>query len=545
MASPEVVLARAIKKFTDQEMMRVKTLFNRFDLDGDGSVDPQELREGLHRIGVDFKDKEFKNLCEYCDKDGDGEISILELEQALSKASRLTQREKEIFSIPHDEAFEEDARNFEEMKRSWRRESENLITLGRLSKKKVLFPRISTTSRDTASADAFWLSESLSKSPSRSRSRAPRLGVGVTRSQRTVERNSVPLLSPQSSLYERPEHAQSLPNLSRAPPTPSIESLSATVPPHHQASITSADGEYRVDAESVISSDEEEYRRERKNKKKRKQKIPRALRRARKTYTIDAERRKIRKIKNLRLGFDKKRKEKRRKRKKKAKKMGTLMSKRSIPTSPIEIETKSECDTGSLLGSGDLLSDHFDSLRMSSSPKMRATEEDSSTTQRTNLDDQDDSDQDGYYDDEFTSDEDANVSPSTGPKRSEFIATPSFQRKMDIAGSIGSVSESAQSVMEYLEAETVEERVEHIFRMCEDRIQRASKEIDALYKSKQREIELAESEKLMKDTWLRNGKKQKKKKRPSAKRRKKVKAATSAIYGVAGNSASSSVGSRQ
>ena len=48
MASAEIILARALKAFTDKERTRVRNLFNTFDKDGDGSLDSVELRYGLY-----------------------------------------------------------------------------------------------------------------------------------------------------------------------------------------------------------------------------------------------------------------------------------------------------------------------------------------------------------------------------------------------------------------------------------------------------------------------------------------------------------------
>ena len=145
------------------------------------------------------------------------------------------------------------------------------------------------------------------------------------------------------------------------------------------------------------------------------------------------------------------------------------------------------------------------------------------------------SDEEGYasYESGFESDD--GERDTRKPRRSEFHAAPNFQRKMDLAGSVTSIADSAASVQEYLAATSPEERMEHIFRMCEDRIAHASKEIDNIYANKIKQLRLAESEKTMRDTWG----PPKKKRIPKGSRRKPkpkrspVKRETQAIYASA------------
>jgi Ca2+-binding EF-hand superfamily protein len=57
---------------------------SKFDVDGDGMINFDELAEGLKSIGVKISDKEKLALMRELDKDRDGGIAKHELYNALS-----------------------------------------------------------------------------------------------------------------------------------------------------------------------------------------------------------------------------------------------------------------------------------------------------------------------------------------------------------------------------------------------------------------------------------------------------------------------------
>ena len=269
-------------------------MFNTFDKDGDGSLDSVELRNGMHKIGLDFSDNDFEKLRDHCDKDGDGSISLLELEETLKKATNITDRERIIFSFEGEEDLERELQMYEAMKEGWTKDPEDVITLTKLTSRKMHFPRVSSTSRDTAPGDAFW----LSKSPTPEFKSIPRVGTsGSMRGSKRFASNTERLaVSPKSSLYVPPDHAKSLPNLSSMRSKPPLPGRMSS--PISQSSVLSMRSSFGSsytdddDHESVLSSDEEEYQEKRRQRRKQKQRLPNALRRAQRTYTIDSDRRK-------------------------------------------------------------------------------------------------------------------------------------------------------------------------------------------------------------------------------------------------------------
>ena len=69
----------------------VAELFERFDADHGGTVDHQEMNEGLHSIGMWLNNEEFERLMKCADPDNDGEVKYTEFAELLDHA--LTTRE--------------------------------------------------------------------------------------------------------------------------------------------------------------------------------------------------------------------------------------------------------------------------------------------------------------------------------------------------------------------------------------------------------------------------------------------------------------------
>jgi Ca2+-binding EF-hand superfamily protein len=64
----------------------IAATFNKFDINKDGQISNQELRNGLKSIGMKFTDIEVETIFAVADLDGDGEISICEFEALLGTA---------------------------------------------------------------------------------------------------------------------------------------------------------------------------------------------------------------------------------------------------------------------------------------------------------------------------------------------------------------------------------------------------------------------------------------------------------------------------
>jgi len=90
-----VRIAGAIKE-TGKSVVQ---LFEEFDDDDGGTVDYEELKNGLEGINLFLPPKDFKSLISYADPNGDGEIEYHEFAELLDHM--LTMREGRDHALKH------------------------------------------------------------------------------------------------------------------------------------------------------------------------------------------------------------------------------------------------------------------------------------------------------------------------------------------------------------------------------------------------------------------------------------------------------------
>ena len=59
-----------------QKLLEYKDVFVLFDIDGNGKIDVQEMKEVMQAIGKDVTNEEVLHMMEFVDDDGSGEIDF-------------------------------------------------------------------------------------------------------------------------------------------------------------------------------------------------------------------------------------------------------------------------------------------------------------------------------------------------------------------------------------------------------------------------------------------------------------------------------------
>ena len=93
-----------LNKMTDDDRKDLKAVFNRFDVNGDGQLGPEEVTRLMRSIGKEGE--EAKQMLSTLDDDGDGGVSLSEFEQAAALGQLQTEadlkRSFDMFDLDHD-----------------------------------------------------------------------------------------------------------------------------------------------------------------------------------------------------------------------------------------------------------------------------------------------------------------------------------------------------------------------------------------------------------------------------------------------------------
>lgn len=84
---------------TEQEIEEIREAFNLFDVDGSGTIDPNELKEAMKSLGFDTKNQTIYQMISDIDKDGKGYINFDEFLDALTVQMSTSDSKEDILKV--------------------------------------------------------------------------------------------------------------------------------------------------------------------------------------------------------------------------------------------------------------------------------------------------------------------------------------------------------------------------------------------------------------------------------------------------------------
>ena len=91
---------------SEDEIEEMREAFNLFDTDGNGTIDPKELKEAMQSLGFEAKNQNIYQMISDIDKDGTGDIDFeefLDLMTAGISSSDSKEDVKKVFNLFDDD----------------------------------------------------------------------------------------------------------------------------------------------------------------------------------------------------------------------------------------------------------------------------------------------------------------------------------------------------------------------------------------------------------------------------------------------------------
>ncbi len=91
---------------SEDEIEEIREAFNLFDTDGNGTIDPKELKEAMQSLGFEAKNQAIYQLISDIDKDGTGDLDFEEfLDLMTAGISNMESKEdvKKVFNLFDDD----------------------------------------------------------------------------------------------------------------------------------------------------------------------------------------------------------------------------------------------------------------------------------------------------------------------------------------------------------------------------------------------------------------------------------------------------------
>ena len=83
----------------EDEIEEIREAFNLFDTDGNGTIDPKELKEAMQSLGFEAKNQTIYQMISDIDKDGTGDIDFEEFLDLMTAGISDTDNKEDIRKV--------------------------------------------------------------------------------------------------------------------------------------------------------------------------------------------------------------------------------------------------------------------------------------------------------------------------------------------------------------------------------------------------------------------------------------------------------------